>query len=218
MRFLLNGSTLAVALSVTLVTAQPAHTDSSYPKLAAANVRNAPSTAAPIVTVIPQGYPVAISCVTHGRSVNGTDLWDYVPGSGWVSDSLVRTGTDDAVAPLCANATTYDRAAAGTTKAAASADYLKNALQSDGYGVLTEVAVGDPSAGGAAVGDVIFYDWDGGHADGKVDHAAIVTAIRDDGTVLISQHSEDRPERVWNEEPSHTRLTNLRAYLLHITS
>lgn len=263
---------VAVTLGITTVLPETARADSSYPTMAAANARTAPTTTAPIVTVIPQGYPVSIQCVAHGQFVNGTDLWDYVPRNGWVSDSLVRTGTDDAVAPLCSAKVTYNRAAAvswalqnayapsrfendctwyvsqalwrgglpetadwtaesnnwfkladkwggvpGPTKAAASADYLKNALQEAGYGELREVNVGDPSAGGAQLGDVVFYDWNNG-PDGEIDHAAIVTAIRGDGTVVISQHSPARPARVWDEHEDHTKLVNLRVYVLHITA
>ena len=102
------------------------------------------------------------------------------------------------------------------SRAAASADYFKNALQEDGLAQLTEISPSDLTGGGAQLGDVILYDWDNG-ADGKIDHVAIVTEIGQDGTVGISQHTPARDYRQWNLNGDGSPLTNLRVYLLHIT-
>jgi uncharacterized protein YraI len=108
------------------------------------------------------------------------------------------------------------RGLSSPSKAAADADYFKNAMENDGYGTLTEIDPSDPTAGGAQLGDVILYDWNNG-ADGIVDHAAIVTKISADGTVGITQHSPARDYRKWNVDGNGKQLTDLRAYLLHIT-
>jgi LasA protease len=70
--------------------------------------RSSPRTTSAIVTRLPDGTPVPIVCTSHGDQISGnwgkTDLWDrilYRHLSGWVSDGLLYTGTNAAVAPRC---------------------------------------------------------------------------------------------------------------------
>lgn len=260
---------VAVALSISLglTFAQPASAANSYPVLAEANIRSGPTTKAPVVTVSVKGTKLSIDCFVRGELINGTDIWNRVPAQGWISDSMLLTGSDAPVVPPCPG-TSYNRQAAvqwalsnvndaerfktdctwfvsnalwaggiaqttrwqansmnpfdwaakrdpGPTKAAAQADFFKNAMTESGTGRLIEISIGDRTAGGVQLGDIIMYDWDNG-PDGKIDHVAIVTAISADGTVGISQHTPARPYRQWNANSDGSPLTNLRVYALRI--
>ena len=72
-------------------------------------VMTQPHTAARVLAHLPDGAPAGIVCTTHGDSVHGnwgqTSLWDRISYSGqtvgWISDGLLYTGTNAAVAPQC---------------------------------------------------------------------------------------------------------------------
>jgi len=257
----------AFAVSLGLTAASPASASSRYPVLAEANIRSGPTTKAPVIGVALMGTKLNIDCFVRGELVNGTNIWNRVPAQGWISDSMLNTGSNDPVVPPCPG-TTYDRQVAvtwalahvhdqqrfatdctwyvsnalwaggiaqttswqsssinpfdwaskripGPTKASAHADYFKNAMTASGIGSLKELNVNDRNAGGAQLGDVIMYDWDGG-ADGKIDHVAIVTSIAADGTVGVSQHTPARENRQWNLDGDGHMLTDLRVYVLRI--
>jgi len=275
MRSVFAGLTLAATFTLALGAASPANAASSYQLLSNANIRTAPTTGAPIANVLLKNTAITIDCYVNGQTVNGTSIWDHVPGQGWVSDSLVLTGSDNPVVPNCVSydrnaaadwarthandpASTYrfgndctwfvsnalwkgglpettewtrnttnlslmaDRPYVGPSKAAAAADWFKNALVDAGYATISELDTSDKTAGGAQLGDVIVYDWDTldgqHHADGFVDHAAIVTNLSA-GTVQVSQHSGPRLDKDWAMNPASNRNIGSeggRAYLLHI--
>ncbi|QHF21700.1 CHAP domain-containing protein [Rathayibacter sp. VKM Ac-2762] len=89
--------------------ASSAQASDFYPTLGAANIRSGPTTAAPIATVVPQGTQLAIDCYEIGQSVNGTAIWNHIPGQGYIHDSLLLTRSNDPVVPACSN---YARSAA----------------------------------------------------------------------------------------------------------
>jgi Protein kinase domain len=67
-----------------------------------------PRLAARVIGRLTDGAPAGIVCTTHGDTVRGnwgpTSLWDRVAfgrSVGWVSDGLLYTGTNAAVAPAC---------------------------------------------------------------------------------------------------------------------
>jgi hypothetical protein len=68
-----------------------------------------PRVKAPVVARLSDGTPAGIVCTTHGDTVRGnwgpTGLWDRVSYGGqtvgWISDGLLYTGTNAAVAPAC---------------------------------------------------------------------------------------------------------------------
>lgn len=79
-------------------------------------------------------------------------------------------------------------------------------MKKSGYTKLVELDITDRTAGGAQLGDVILYDWDG-RPDSKIDHVAIVTSIGPDGTVGISQHTPARSYRQWNLNSNGAQLS-----------
>lgn len=67
-----------------------------------------PRLTARVIGKLPDGTPAGIMCTAHGDTVRGnwgpTSLWDRVSfghSVGWVSDGLLYTGTNAAVAPAC---------------------------------------------------------------------------------------------------------------------
>lgn len=69
--------------------------------------RAAPTTSASALGTLANGTSVTISCQTYGQSITGTygtsQLWDKLSDGRYVSDTYVYTGSDGAVAPLCAD-------------------------------------------------------------------------------------------------------------------
>jgi hypothetical protein len=68
------------------------------------NVRSSPSTSGAVITSIPEGTQVGIECQTTGTTVEGTNIWDFLPGyGGYVTDAYVLTGHDGFIpgVPLC---------------------------------------------------------------------------------------------------------------------
>jgi hypothetical protein len=68
------------------------------------NVRSTPSTSGSIVTSIPEGTQVGIECQTTGTTVDGTNIWDFLPAhGGYVTDAYVLTGYDSFIPgmPMC---------------------------------------------------------------------------------------------------------------------
>jgi hypothetical protein len=71
-------------------------------------IRSQPHSTTTVTAMMPDGAPAGILCTVHGDRVHGnwgsTDLWDkvlYGRVTGWVSDGLLYTGTNAAVAPDC---------------------------------------------------------------------------------------------------------------------
>lgn len=72
------------------------------------NMRSGPSTGDGLVTCVSSGAVITVQCVATGSAVTGpygtSSLWDYTNWnghSGYVSDALVFTGTNSAVAGTC---------------------------------------------------------------------------------------------------------------------
>jgi hypothetical protein len=99
------------------------------------------------------------------------------------------------------------------------ADALKNAVISAGYATIREVTWSDNTAGGAQLGDVIAYDWNGA-PDGIIDHLAIVTSLNAQGYPSVTQHSPARTDRYWSWDPAGNWIQythpGSRVYLIHI--
>lgn len=113
----------------------------------------------------------------------------------------------------------------GPTKAAASADYLKNYLVDAGLATIRELSWTENEPAEAQLGDVIGYDWDGG-ADGKLDHVMMITGFSG-GYPLVSGQSNPTIDAGWTwsntydgwiaEVPQYRNGSNgPRAYLLHV--
>lgn len=59
------------------------------------NVRSTPNTSGTVVNSVPEGTQVGIECQTTGTTVEGTNIWDFLPGyGGYVTDAYVLTGYD----------------------------------------------------------------------------------------------------------------------------
>lgn len=113
------------------------------------------------------------------------------------------------------------------TATAKVANKLPAYLVSSGLATMTKINWADNRAGGAQVGDLIVYDWDG-PADGKIDHVSIVTGFS--GTYpLVTQHTSARLNRGWSWDPGNPQsqrnsgwIQNTHpgsvAYLIHITA
>lgn len=94
---------LAIALTTTSVSA--AHASSTYRTLDAVNVRMSPNTQSVIAYQIPKGQHVSIDCYVTGERVSGTTVWNRLTGTGgYITDSLLLTGSDDPVVPKCPTA------------------------------------------------------------------------------------------------------------------
>jgi uncharacterized protein YraI len=78
--------------------AAPSHT---YPTLAVSNVRSGTSTSTSVIATLPKGAQVTIDCYLNGQNVGGTAIWDHRTSGGYISDSLLLTGSDSAVVPMC---------------------------------------------------------------------------------------------------------------------
>ena len=68
------------------------------------NVRSTPSTSGAILGWLAEGTSVGIECQTTGTTVNGTNIWDYLPAyGGYVTDAYVLTGYDGFIPgmPMC---------------------------------------------------------------------------------------------------------------------
>jgi len=64
-----------------------------------------------------------------------------------------------------------------------------------------------------AVGDVIFYDWDG---DGRWQHTAIVTGHDREGWPLVNAHTGDSRRRYWDYRDSYAWSERTRYTFLHV--
>lgn len=118
--------TLAASAVLVVSSAVAANAAPTYRTLAAANIRLGASTSTLIVTTLPQGAPVYIDCYIDGQQVAGTTIWDHLAdGTGYISDSLLYTGSDQPVVPRCGNAAPAPQAATGYDREAAVA-YARN--------------------------------------------------------------------------------------------
>lgn len=108
----------------------------------------------------------------------------------------------------------------GPTKAATTADYLKNELVDSGMGVIEQVVINTAVIPNAKVGDLIFYDWDpNGKADGAVDHVVMITGFVDGAPVITGQTNNVLDQR-WQYTSEQKLITSTKklvyAYIMRI--
>ncbi|GMK53509.1 hypothetical protein CspeluHIS016_0100950 [Cutaneotrichosporon spelunceum] len=85
-----------------LVVALPALAAGPYPiKEAGSRCRTGPGTSFSVVKQYALGRMVTLVCQTEGENINGNTIWDKTTEGCFVSDYLVKTGTNDYVAPRC---------------------------------------------------------------------------------------------------------------------
>ena len=109
-RIMRAGLVLLLAGLAVMVPAGPAHADAvvtvSVPDGLPLNVRSTPSVNAEVVGSLANGSQVTITCYSHGDTVQGiggaTDVWNKLPGGGWVTDGYLETGSNGPVVPACA--------------------------------------------------------------------------------------------------------------------
>ncbi len=69
------------------------------------NVRGAANTSSPVLRTVPSGAAVSLECYVNGQSVTGpfgpSVIWYAMTGGGWVTDALLETGSNSAIAPVC---------------------------------------------------------------------------------------------------------------------
>ncbi|HEX4058107.1 MAG TPA: CHAP domain-containing protein [Galbitalea sp.] len=75
----------------------------TYPTLGTANIRSAPSTSASILNTVAQGTELVINCYENGTTVSGTSIWDHLASGGFISDSLLLTGSANPVVSACSS-------------------------------------------------------------------------------------------------------------------
>lgn len=90
--------------------------------------------------------------------------------------------------------------------AAINAQAFTTYVRDKGLATVKEVRWSDNTAGRAALGDVIAYDWFNKktgttRADGIIDHLAIVTRLDARGYPSVTQHSLARLNRYWSWDP-----------------
>ena len=72
---------------------------SVYGAAGGVNVREAPSSSAPVLSLLANGSQVAIACQTTGDAVGGSRIWDRLAGGGYMSDYYVNTPVTGAFSP-----------------------------------------------------------------------------------------------------------------------
>jgi len=175
---------------------------------------------APRVGYIPQGAQewARQNYNTFSKKYTSNCTW-FVSNALWAG-GLARTGnwTDSGANP--ANAANRTKPF-GPTKAATTADYLKNELVGSGVGSLEQVDINTAVIPGAKVGDLVFYDWDpNGKADGAVDHVVIITGFVDGAPVVTGQTNNVLDQR-WQYTAKQKLITSTKkvvnAYIMRIT-
>jgi hypothetical protein len=92
-----------------------------------ANVRSGPGTSYAVKGWLAEGTSVGISCQTTGTSVEGTNIWDYLPGyAGYVTDAYVLTGYDGFIPgmPMCSGGGGGGGSSLGATIVTKARDHL----------------------------------------------------------------------------------------------
>lgn len=90
-----------LAIAVTSSGVSAAHAANTYPTLDVVNVRVSPNTQAVVMYQVPKGQRVSIDCYVIGEQVSGTKVWNRLASGGYITDSLLLTGSDDPVVPKC---------------------------------------------------------------------------------------------------------------------
>jgi hypothetical protein len=107
----------------------------TFPTLGAANIRTGASLSASVIEQVGSGTNLTIDCYVDGDVAGGTAIWDHIPAlSGYISDSLLRTGSNSAVVPVCASSGTSGQLTFGN----AAVYRLSTQYQSGTYGTLIE--------------------------------------------------------------------------------
>ncbi len=96
-------STFVIAVALIGGGTLPAYATGSYPTLAASNIRSGAGTNFSTLRGVAQGSYLSIDCFVNGEKISGTTIWDHVVGGGFISDALLKTGSDSAVVPACSS-------------------------------------------------------------------------------------------------------------------
>lgn len=94
---------VVIASAMILTGASPAYAAGTYPTLASSNIRSQPTTASSILRTVPKGTKLTIDCYARGQSVGGVTIWNHLTAGGYISDTLLLTGSNNPVVPLCAS-------------------------------------------------------------------------------------------------------------------
>ncbi len=93
---------LAGLVAVSVVGGElPAFAAGTYPTLAAANIRSQPTTASTILRTVAKGTQLTIDCYETGQAVSGVTIWNHLTSGGYISDTLLLTGSNNPVVPKC---------------------------------------------------------------------------------------------------------------------
>jgi uncharacterized protein YraI len=149
---------------------------------------------------------------------SGDDCTYFVSQALWAGDlSMTADWTDNS---YDINQLSSQLWIPGPTKAATDADIFKNYVVNSDIATIKEISWSDNTAGGAQLGDIIGYDWNG-PADGILDHLAIVTSLNGQGYPSVSQHSPSQVNRYWSWSADRNNwiqsaYPGSRVYLIHI--
>jgi hypothetical protein len=137
--------------------AAPAFASGSYSTFANSNIRLLPSTGSnsTVVATVPGGGTVTIDCYVNGQSVGGTSIWDHRVGGGYISDSLLNTGSNNAVVPWCSAAQINMYPTFSTANIRAQATTASNIVTTVGGGTWLTIDCYSPGqlAGGTTIWD-----------------------------------------------------------------
>lgn len=100
-RALKASSLVGLVVAGLLLPAGSAWASGTYPTLNVANIREAPTTNSEIIKTVPKGAQLTIDCYSIGESVGGVTLWNHLTSGGFISDTLLLTGSDGPVVPQC---------------------------------------------------------------------------------------------------------------------
>lgn len=142
------------------------------------NVRSAPQVSASIVSVIPRGGSLNLTCYVRGATVQGpwgaSNIWDRVDLGGgrvgYAADALVITGSSAPIVPACGSAPSAPApqppASSGSREARALA-WAQSQVGSRGWGSWCQKFVGTAYPGSRSFGSAIeAYRWQA--ANGRI--------------------------------------------------
>ncbi len=220
------GSTSSTA-TTTPTTSTPAPSGETYPLMSPENaqaVRSSPSEAASEVGKIEPNTEVMIICTVQGEEIDNNTLWDRIASpSGYVTDTAINTGTQNAAAATCTGASQTSAPVAepapvlvlrhhlerlGSGEYAAAFELFSNAYKSENPGWVNNREVGDPTINILHIGTpsykgnearvyVLFYAQDRHPSEGSDTHCRRFAGIAE----LIKEGSE------WRYEPKGDSLS-----------
>ena len=199
---------LAAALVLTTAAAAPASAAPAHYDRAAAAAYIAKHWDDPArirVTILGVTLYQADDCAWFASSV----LW---------AGGLEQSRTWDASSSTKALLSSVRLANPGPTKTVMLADRLEKYLVATGQATSSEVDLAKGGIPGAAVGDLVAYDW---NDNGVIDHVSVVESVRG-GRVDTAQHNINLHHQAWNWSREHGETilksyAHPRAWLVHVT-